>query len=124
MQQGEVLGVERRRRWSDEEKLAILARVGVGGRTVADVAREEDLTRQHIYQWRQELRRKGVRARSEEVMFLPVDPFPAPEPDVQAAAELAASTVEIVLRNGRRLLCDDGIEDRHLARLIRLVEAA
>lgn len=124
MQQGEVLGVERRRRWSDEEKLAILARVGVGGRTVADVAREEDLTRQHIYQWRQELRRKGVWARSEEVMFLPVDPFPAPEPDVQAAAESAASTVEIVLRNGRRLLCDDGIEDRHLARLIRLVEAA
>ena len=124
MQQGEVLGVERRRRWSDEEKLAILARVGVGGRTVADVAREEDLTRQHIYQWRQELRHKGVWARSEEVMFLPVDPFPAPEPDVQAAAESAASTVEIVLRNGRRLLCNDGIEDRHLARLIRLVEAA
>lgn len=47
MRQGEVLGVERRRRWSDEEKLAILERVGVGGRTVADVAREEDLTRQH-----------------------------------------------------------------------------
>lgn len=60
MRQGEVLGVERRRRWSDEEKLAILERVGVAGRTVADVAREEDLTRQHIYQWRQELRRKGL----------------------------------------------------------------
>lgn len=124
MQQGEVLGVERRRRWSDEEKLAILARVGVGGRTVADVALEEYLTHQHIYQWRRELRRKGMWMQSEATMFLPVEPFPAPEPGVQAAAESAASTVEIVLRNGCRLLCRDGIEDRHLARLIRLVEAA
>ena len=49
MRQGEVLGVERRRRWSDEEKLAILERVGVARRTVADVAREEDLTRQHRF---------------------------------------------------------------------------
>ncbi|MCZ0964089.1 helix-turn-helix domain-containing protein [Paracoccus benzoatiresistens] len=32
---------------------------GVDGWTVADVAREADLTRQHIYQWRQEMRRKG-----------------------------------------------------------------
>ncbi|WP_244519385.1 transposase [Paracoccus alcaliphilus] len=34
--------------------------MGVNGRTVTDVAREADLTRQHIYQWRQEMRRKGL----------------------------------------------------------------
>ncbi len=27
---GEVLGVERRRRWSDDEKLEILSEVGIG----------------------------------------------------------------------------------------------
>ncbi|WP_188717225.1 transposase [Paracoccus acridae] len=59
MRHVEVLGRERRRRWSDAEKLGVLERVGVDGRTVADVAREADLTRQHIYQWRQEMRRKG-----------------------------------------------------------------
>lgn len=31
---GEVLGIERRRRWSDEEKLAIFSSVGVDGATV------------------------------------------------------------------------------------------
>ncbi|MCU9850653.1 transposase [Defluviimonas sp. WL0024] len=124
MRQGEVLGVERRRRWSDEEKLAILARVGIAGRTVSDVAREEDLTRQHIYQWRRELRRKGMWPRSEEAVFLPVDLSPVPEPEVRAAAGPSVSTLEIVLRNGRRLLCNGPVEDCHLARLIRLVETA
>ncbi|MEX5565703.1 hypothetical protein SM764_20000 [Pseudophaeobacter sp. 1A16562] len=28
---GEILGVERRRRWSDEEKLAIVTSVGIDG---------------------------------------------------------------------------------------------
>jgi transposase len=52
----EVLGVERRRRWPDTVKLSILAEVNVNGWTLADVARRHDLTRQHIYQWRREMR--------------------------------------------------------------------
>ena len=55
-----IVGVERRRRWREEEKLSILEKVGSNGATVSDVARCHDFTRQHIYQWRQELRRKGV----------------------------------------------------------------
>jgi len=31
---GEVLGVERRRRWDDEVKLAVVSAVGVDGTTV------------------------------------------------------------------------------------------
>lgn len=34
---GEILGVERRRRWSDEEKLAIVTSVGIDGATVTRV---------------------------------------------------------------------------------------
>ncbi|WP_367176557.1 transposase, partial [Donghicola sp.] len=52
MRQEVIIGVERRRRWRDEEKLAILDEVGVNGATVSDVARAHDITRQHIYQWR------------------------------------------------------------------------
>ena len=33
----EVLGVERRRRWSDDEKLEIVLEVGVGGASVTQV---------------------------------------------------------------------------------------
>uniref|UniRef100_A4WZR3 Transposase n=1 Tax=Cereibacter sphaeroides (strain ATCC 17025 / ATH 2.4.3) TaxID=349102 RepID=A4WZR3_CERS5 len=68
-----LLGAERRRRWSDDEKLAILAEVARNGWSVADVARRHDLTRQHIYQWRRELRRKLLWPCSETATFLPVE---------------------------------------------------
>ncbi|NPC89880.1 transposase [Gluconacetobacter entanii] len=41
MTQEILIGVERRRRWSDERKLAILAEVGVDGASVSDVARRD-----------------------------------------------------------------------------------
>jgi len=46
---GEILGVERRRRWDDDEKLAIVSAVGVGGVTVTQVAQRHEVTRQQIY---------------------------------------------------------------------------
>ncbi|MCE2578331.1 transposase [Komagataeibacter sp. FNDCR1] len=58
MTQEILIGVERRRRWSDERKLAILAEVGVDGASVSDVARRHDLTRQHLYQWRTSFRQR------------------------------------------------------------------
>ncbi|WP_417267618.1 transposase [Celeribacter baekdonensis] len=60
-----VVGVERRRRWRDDEKQAILEEVGVNGATATAVARRHDITRQHIYQWRRALRRKGLEAGSD-----------------------------------------------------------
>ena len=57
MRQEILIGVERRPRWFDEQKLAIIKKVGLDGATVADVARRHDVTRQHIYPWGAELRR-------------------------------------------------------------------
>ena len=119
-----IVGVERRRRWSEEQKLDVLIEVSVAGTTVADVARRHDLTRQHIYQWRRELRRKGMWPRSEGPVFLPVEHVveePSRPPDAEPKE---ASRFEIVLGNGRTLRCHEGIEDDDLVRLIRLVEAA
>ena len=48
----EILGRERRRRWSNAEKLDIVAAVGVNGETLARVARRYDVSRSQIYQWR------------------------------------------------------------------------
>lgn len=55
---GDILGLERRRRWGDEEKLEIVLSVGVGGATVTQVAQRHDVTRQQIYAWRHELKSK------------------------------------------------------------------
>ncbi len=45
---GEILGIERRRRWDDEGKLAIVSAVGVDGATVTQIAQRHDLSRQRI----------------------------------------------------------------------------
>ena len=72
MRQEILTGVERRRRWSVEQKMAIVDEaVGPPGR-VAEVARRHDVSRQQVYQWRRELRRKGLLASGEPGPFLPV----------------------------------------------------
>jgi transposase-like protein len=71
MRQQVLIGVERRRRWPDEQKLSVLSEVGVDGASVAEVARRHDITRQHLYQRRREMRRK-CEASSAPAAFLPV----------------------------------------------------
>jgi len=115
MRQEILTGVERRRRWSDAEKRSILAEVGVGGARVADVARRHDLTRQHIYQWRAEFRRRGE-SLTEEADFLPVE--------MTTEKTVTPSPVEIVLMNGRRLRGIEGLSASGLAQLIRVLEGA
>ncbi len=118
---GEVLGVERRRRWNDDDKLAILSSVGIDGATVTHVAHRHDVTRQQIYRWRHELKKKGLWPTGEGAVFLPIDfqvsemttPEPAPP-----------SHLELRLSNGRCLRFDTAVEAAALTRLIRAVEAA
>lgn len=119
-----IVGVERRRRWSDDEKLSILDEVEAGC-TVSEAARRHDLTRQHIYQWRRALRRKGLWPRSAETVFLPLEVVAsenAAPRETTGSAERGQVTV--VLANGRQIRCAGGIDDADLARLIRIVEAA
>ncbi len=53
----EVLaGPERRRRWSVEQKQAIVAAAFGPGAVVRDVARRADVTASLIYRWRRDLR--------------------------------------------------------------------
>jgi transposase len=120
MRQEILTGVERRRRWSDAEKRSILAEVGVNGARVADVARRHDLTRQHIYQWRAEFRRRGE-SLTEETGFLPVEM--TPETTVPSVAAVT-TPIEIVLVNGRRLRGIEGLSPAGLAQLIRVLEGA
>ena len=70
----EVLGRERRRAWSDEDKLRILAEAEAHGLGLAAVARRHDLCPQQLYTWRRLFRQAAAAARSETpVAFLPVE---------------------------------------------------
>lgn len=120
----EILGVERRRRWPDAMKLAILAEVNTNGWTLSDVARRHDVTRQHIYQWRHEMRAKGLCPSEDAPQFLPVELDMSADALPALAAGGDALNVTVVLGNGRQLRCREVITDTALARLVRVLEAA
>ena len=120
---GEVLGVERRRRWSDEQKLSILASVGVDGATVTQVAQRHEVTRSQIYGWRYELKRKGLLPSGAPLRFVAL-PAPAPDALSENAPTDPGETVEIELRNGRQLRVPAALDETALMRLIRVTEAA
>ena len=61
----EVMGVVRRRRWSDEEKGRIVAEAIAPGAVIADVARRHDLAPQHLSNW--------IRAAKDGQFALPAD---------------------------------------------------
>jgi transposase len=52
-------GPERRRRWSEEQKRAVVAAAFAPGAIVTEVARRADICPGQIYRWRQELRSGG-----------------------------------------------------------------
>lgn len=120
---GEILGVERRRYWGDDEKLAIVSSVGLGGATVTQVAQRHEVTRQQIYAWRHELKRKGLWSPDAGALFLPVD---APSiSDLPAMTNPAPAVwIELRLTKGRVLRFESDIDEKALTRLIRAVDGA
>lgn len=118
----EVVGVERRRRWPDAVKLAILAEVGIDGWTVTDVARRHDITRQHLYQWKRELRLKGLLPAGNTERFVAVEVLPT-RVDSQPIIEGTPPEMTIILRNGRQLRCRETICLAALGSFLGLLEA-
>lgn len=125
---GDILGLERRRRWCDEEKLEIVLSVGVGGATVTQVAQRHDVTRQQIYAWRHELKKKGLLSALPEALFLPVEfdrPMELAMPTTATCADAPRSVqIELQLASGRCLRFDPALDAITLTRVIRAVEAA
>ena len=117
-----IVGVERRRFWPDEMKLSILREVGMGGATVTDIALRHDVTRQHIYQWRRQMKDKGLWPEPEGISFLALD---VPEqPATSVVKSDGGLPAEIGFANGRTLRCPPGMAEADITRLIRLVERA
>ncbi len=127
---GDILGLERRRRrrWGAEEKLGIVLSVGVGGATVTQVAQRHDVTRQQIYAWRHELKKKVLLSVLPEALFLPVELDRRAEPAVPApmtvAEEGRPARIELQLANGSCLRFDLALDATKLTQLIPVVEGA
>ncbi len=140
---GEVLGgVERRRRWSVSEKLAVAMASLEPGAVVSNVARRFDVTRQQVYDWRRAARRGDLGMPGGVMGFVEVVSGPPPHgsgieaeaaptatgPDgARGAGDITAApgaTVEIVLVGGRVLRTPAALPTTELRRLIGAVEGA
>jgi transposase len=121
----EVLGRERRRVWSVEDKLRILAEAEAHGVGLAAVARRHDLCPQQLYTWRRLFRQAAEAARSENpVAFLPVEVSDAAGPRPASKSRRRPRVVEVTLVGGRRLRVDPDIDPEALRRLVQALETS
>jgi len=98
-------GPERRRRWSEEERLHILSEAFAPGACVAEVCRRHDISSALIYTWRRKLLDAGAAQEASAPEALPAPVFAEALIDGEA---LAASVAEhpamiIDLPRGKRL---------------------
>jgi transposase-like protein len=86
-----LAGPERRRRWSIEQKQAIVAAAFKPGAVVRDVARQADVTSSLIYRWRRDLR-AAANGFAQVLVAAAGDGVSAPPPMPAIEIELAGNT--------------------------------
>jgi transposase len=118
----EVLGTERRRRWSLQDKLQIVEETMQPGVKVSEVARRHGLAPSVVFTWRR-LAREG-RLGDTGPAFVPVKitPVPAQAAPV-ASAPRRTGLIEIVLGRGRRVRVDRDVDAEALRRVLQVVES-
>jgi transposase len=132
----EVLGrVERRRRFSVEQKLAVLREATAPGASMSAVARRHGLLPAQVYKWRRlaELGVIGVPGASELPSFVAVEiaqeapslPAPVSAEKPTAVVETSrrrrrkkAGLIEIELEGGRRVRVDRDVDAAALERVL------
>jgi transposase len=117
----EIVETGRRRRWSEDEKRRIVLESMSGPRQVSATARRHEVSRSQLLAWRRAmLAQSGVPGPS----FVPA--VVMPDASVAAAAvplEAPRPRIEVVLRNGRRLIVEGPVDVQAVLTLARGLEA-
>lgn len=109
----EVLnGIERRRRWTRDEKARILAESLEPGATVTQVARRNDLAASVLFSWRQQAR-IGKAAPPTMVPVIVAEPDGAPPRRTRGPAK-DRGLIEIDLGGGRCVRVDARVDGKAL----------
>ena len=118
----EVLGTERRRRWSLQDKLQIVEETLQLGVKVSEVARRHGLAPSVVFTWRR-LAREG-RLGNARPAFMPVEITPVPVQTTPAVSPpRRTGLIEIVLGRGRRIRVDREVDAEALRRVLQVVES-
>ena len=95
-----IAGDERRRRWSEEDRVRILAAIAEPGAVVADVARREDVCTSLVYKWRRAaLRDQGADACGFSPVIIEKAPPASPTP--RPSQSSASAVVEVDMKDIR-----------------------
>ena len=124
-------GVERRRRWSEDEKARIIEESFTASAKVSDVARKHGVSRGLIFAWRKEARVDGIAIpavpRLIPVLLAASPPLPSsvlPAPLAQTpplpvrSAGRKAGVIEIDLGDGKRVRVDANVDADALGRVL------
>lgn len=110
-----ITGIERRRRWRDEDKLRILAEIEQPGSKVSEVARRHDVSRGLVWQWRRDLR-DGRLHDATAPHFLPLR-VEGLRPE-QPASSPTVGRIEITLPDGTSLHVGSDVDASALRRVL------
>lgn len=118
-----LTSVERRRRWTnDEKRQLVLATLAPGG-SVASVARGHGVSASLLYAWRREVLTGALTpTAAPSIGFVPVEISEAAEDEDAIAPNAGPGQVEIVLGNGRLLRVAATIGEEALVRLVTALE--
>ena len=132
---GEIIGrVERRRRFTEEQKLAVLAEAFGKDANSSAVARRHGLTPSQVFKWRRlaELGVIGIAGASELPSFMAVQVAAGPGAPSATTSTCEASVehcrsgkqtglMEIELGNGRRIRVDREVDADALRRVLQIL---
>lgn len=130
----EIVGrVERRRKWSPEEKAALLAEIEAEGGRVTVVARRHGISESLLYNWRSAWK-MAAELRADPVEFVPIGMIGSvsgSSPPLLTGPELSAASrpdddragkIEIALPGGTRISVDASVNEKALSRVLRALK--
>ena len=125
----EVLdGVERRRRWSREDKARIIEETLAPGAKVSEVARRHGISASLVFTWRRQSRANHVpasvapRFAAVRISEAPTEAAVSTPSEQPRAAGGRNGVIEISLGGGRRVRVDASVDAAALARVLDVLE--
>ena len=115
----EVISTGTRRRWTLAEKQRIVAESQAGRRQVSATARRYSLSVSQLFTWCRLAREGRLFEGDEATTFAPVLISSAPS---TSSLPSLPGRIEIVLRCGRRVIVDNGVDSAALARVLAVLE--
>lgn len=135
-----ITGPERRRRWSDEEKLQLVSEACQPGNSVSQVARQRGINASQLFGWRRQALAQGLISDNRSapsaapaLTFSPVEVAEDPatsdageevRPARRRKAARASGTIEIALKSGDHVRVEGCADVSLVARIISALRRA